>query len=77
MKGAVIVLINAFLRCSSPQEPGRTDPQDQLRVTMVTWSMDDAMVITAVSDLSIKVWNAYTGTLLRVLEVKHFCDLYL
>ncbi|XP_005104695.1 bromodomain and WD repeat-containing protein 3 [Aplysia californica] len=41
---------------------------DQMRVTMVSWSMDDARVITAASDLTIKIWNSHTGTLLQVLE---------
>lgn len=44
---------------------------------MVSWSMDDAMVITAVSDLSIKVWNSYTGTLLQVLEVGAASQMFL
>ncbi|GFR63055.1 bromodomain and WD repeat-containing protein 3-like [Elysia marginata] len=42
--------------------------EKDVRVTMISWSMDDAMVVTAVSDLTIKIWDAYTGTLLRVLE---------
>ncbi|BFZ25162.1 hypothetical protein BsWGS_28200 [Bradybaena similaris] len=66
---ATVLNMNAKLnKCPSLPEQNRNDSQDQLRVTMVSWSMDDAMVITAVSDLSIKVWNSYTGTLLQVLE---------
>ncbi|KAK0064368.1 bromodomain and WD repeat-containing protein 3 [Biomphalaria pfeifferi] len=67
---ATILNMNAKLN-STPQcpETNRTENnKDQLRVTMVSWSMDDLMVFTAVSDLSIKVWNSYTGALLKVLE---------
>ena len=33
-------------------------------VTMVAWSLDDAMAITAVSDLTLKIWDAHKGNLL-------------
>ncbi|CAG5116902.1 unnamed protein product [Candidula unifasciata] len=66
---ATVLNMNAKLtKCPPTPEQNRNVTQDQLRVTMVSWSMDDAMVITAVSDFSIKVWNAYTGALLQVLE---------
>ncbi|CAL1534125.1 unnamed protein product [Lymnaea stagnalis] len=66
---ATVLNMNAKLN-STPQslDVSRTEGKEQLRVTMVSWSMDDLMVITAVSDLSIKIWNSYTGTLLKVLE---------
>ena len=31
---------------------------------MVAWSLDDAMAITAVSDLTLKIWDAHKGNLL-------------
>ena len=37
--------------------------EEPLRVTMVNWSCDDRMVITAVSDCSLCVWSADTGAL--------------
>lgn len=36
---------------------------------MVGWNLDDSVVITAVNDYSLKVWDSYTGQLLHVLEV--------
>ncbi|XP_059154571.1 bromodomain and WD repeat-containing protein 3-like [Physella acuta] len=66
---ATVLNMNAKINSPSQcQETNRNDAKDQLRVTMVSWSMDDQMVLTAVSDFTIKIWNAYTGTLLKVLE---------
>ena len=36
---------------------------------MVSWSLDDYFVITAVSDFSVKVWNSFSGELTHVLKV--------
>ena len=36
-------------------------------VTMVAWSLDDALAITAVSDLTLKIWDSHKGTLLSNL----------
>ncbi|XP_025097468.1 PH-interacting protein-like isoform X2 [Pomacea canaliculata] len=41
---------------------------DKLRVTMVSWNVDDSLVVTAVSDCSIKVWDSYTGKLMHILQ---------
>lgn len=41
----------------------------QRKVTMVCWTVDDAFVVTAVSDFTIKVWNASTGQLCHTLKV--------
>ena len=49
------------------EEPIRAE--DKLRVTMVSWNLDDTLVVTAVSDFSVKVWNSSTGKLLHVLKV--------
>lgn len=43
------------------------DPKQKLKVTMVGWSQDDTMVITAITDHSIKVWDAGTGKLEHTL----------
>jgi len=49
------------------------------RVTMVTWSLDDDHVVTAVNDFSLKVWNSRSGQLVHVLQVSdvHSSDLLL
>lgn len=49
---------------------------DKLRVTMVSWNVDDSLVVTAVSDCSIKVWDSYTGKLMHILQVKRHCWLH-
>ena len=36
-------------------------------VTMVSWSLDDALAITAVSDWTLKIWDSHRGTLLKTL----------
>ena len=37
-------------------------------VTMVAWSLDDALAITAVSDLTLKIWDANKGSLISNLS---------
>lgn len=44
------------------------DPKRRARVTMVAWSADDSLVLTAVSDNLVKVWNPKNGELIRVLK---------
>uniref|UniRef100_A0AAY4C4D3 Bromo domain-containing protein n=1 Tax=Denticeps clupeoides TaxID=299321 RepID=A0AAY4C4D3_9TELE len=39
----------------------------KLKVTMVAWDRHDNMVITAANNLTLKVWNSYTGSLVHVL----------
>lgn len=46
------------------------DPFFKAKVTMVSWDRHDNMVITAVNNYLIKVWNSYTGDLLHVLKVR-------
>ncbi|XP_076372727.1 bromodomain and WD repeat-containing protein 3-like isoform X2 [Tachypleus tridentatus] len=50
-----------------PPDEGE-DTKLKLKVTMVGWSLDDSLVITAVNDHALKVWDAYTGTLRHVLN---------
>jgi bromodomain and WD repeat domain containing protein 1/3 len=51
------------------------DPKKGLKVTMVSWDRSDDLVVTAVSDHSIKVWNAKTAKLHKVLR-GHTDELY-
>ena len=44
-------------------------PKPDARVSMVSWTSDDQYVLTAVTDNSIKVWNANTGTILHTMKV--------
>jgi bromodomain and WD repeat domain-containing protein 1/3 len=44
------------------------DAKRRPRVTMVGWNADDSLVLTAVSDRMIKVWNARNGELVRVFK---------
>ncbi|KAL1788623.1 bromodomain and WD repeat-containing protein 1, partial [Sigmodon hispidus] len=37
------------------------------KVTMIAWNQDDSIVVTAVNDHVLKVWNSYTGQLLHNL----------
>ncbi|XP_067128768.1 bromodomain and WD repeat-containing protein 3 isoform X2 [Centruroides vittatus] len=59
------------LRMTTKLEGKPTDEVDdnkqKLRVTMVGWNTDDSVVITAVNDSSLKVWDSYTGKLKHVL----------
>uniref|UniRef100_A0A182QQ37 Bromo domain-containing protein n=1 Tax=Anopheles farauti TaxID=69004 RepID=A0A182QQ37_9DIPT len=48
--------------------PVTADENVKLKVTMVSWDNTDNWVITAVNDFTIKVWNAHTGKLHRVLR---------
>ena len=50
--------------------PTDDDPDSRnqkLKVTMVTWSLDDCWLITAVSDFSLKVWDSKTGKLSLII----------
>ncbi|XP_053988016.1 PH-interacting protein [Hylaeus volcanicus] len=52
--------------------PGESETDDdsnkKAKVTMVSWDVSDEWVITAVNDSSLKVWNAKSGELVRVLR---------
>lgn len=39
----------------------------KIRVTMVAWDRSDLLVVTAVSDHSMKVWTANSGQLVKIL----------
>ncbi|XP_055634846.1 PH-interacting protein isoform X2 [Toxorhynchites rutilus septentrionalis] len=50
--------------CPAPSPEENTKP----KVTMVSWDNTDDWVITAVNDFTIKIWNAHTGKLHKVLR---------
>uniref|UniRef100_A0A915KXU4 Bromo domain-containing protein n=1 Tax=Romanomermis culicivorax TaxID=13658 RepID=A0A915KXU4_ROMCU len=44
------------------------DPKNlKLKVTMLTWSADDYLIVSAVSDMTLRVWDASSGVFLRML----------
>uniref|UniRef100_A0A8C1J7S4 PH-interacting protein n=1 Tax=Cyprinus carpio TaxID=7962 RepID=A0A8C1J7S4_CYPCA len=43
------------------------DKVTKLKVTMVAWDCNDNTVITAANNLTLKVWNSYTGNLIHIL----------
>ncbi|XP_062620168.1 bromodomain and WD repeat-containing protein 3-like isoform X2 [Saccostrea cucullata] len=62
---ALVLYMNTTLECTN-----KIDLEDIKKycVTMVSWNMDDSLVITAVNDFSIKLWNSNTGKLVHVLR---------
>lgn len=44
------------------------DTNKKAKVTMVCWDVSDEYVITAVNDYTLKVWNAKSGQLVKVLR---------
>ncbi|XP_072553595.1 PH-interacting protein isoform X2 [Salminus brasiliensis] len=47
--------------------PPLEDKVTKLKVTMVAWDRHDNTVITAANNLTLKVWNSYTGNLIHIL----------
>ncbi|KAG9269785.1 PH-interacting protein isoform X2 [Astyanax mexicanus] len=47
--------------------PPLEDKVTKLKVTMVAWDRNDNTVITAANNLTLKVWNSYTGNLIHIL----------
>uniref|UniRef100_A0A452UNV9 PH-interacting protein n=1 Tax=Ursus maritimus TaxID=29073 RepID=A0A452UNV9_URSMA len=45
----------------------KEDKITKMKVTMVAWDRHDNTVITAVNNMTLKVWNSYTGQLIHVL----------
>lgn len=54
---------------------GIEDKITKMKVTMVAWDRHDNTVITAVNNMTLKVWNSYTGQLIHVLMVSEKRDL--
>lgn len=55
--------------------PALEDKVTKLKVTMVAWNHHDNMVITAANNLTLKVWNSYTGSLIHILMVRKLLHL--
>ncbi|XP_050296565.1 bromodomain and WD repeat-containing protein 3 [Anthonomus grandis grandis] len=49
------------------KQTSESDTKKGIRVTMVAFDKSDTSVVTAVSDHTMKVWNASTGQLVRIL----------
>lgn len=64
----LITAIFIFADCRTV--PAEEESFFKPKVTMVSWDRHDNMVITAVNNHLLKVWNSYTGQLLHVLKVK-------
>ena len=60
-------MINHF----SAKTPGIDDANKIMkhRVTMVGWDLNDTHVVTAVNDLSLRVWDSYSGKQVHELVV--------
>ena len=48
------------------------DPRMRNKVTMVAWNADDSLVLTAISNNTIKIWNPANGDLVRIMT--SHCD---
>ncbi|KAG8444855.1 hypothetical protein GDO86_009854 [Hymenochirus boettgeri] len=59
------ILLDMATRHSGVQ--GVEDKTTKLKVTMVAWDRHDNFVITAVNNMTLKVWNSYTGQLVHIL----------
>ncbi|KAG9493719.1 hypothetical protein GDO78_001541 [Eleutherodactylus coqui] len=59
------ILLDMATRPSSTQ--GVEDKITKLKVTMVAWDRHDTFVITAVNNMTLKVWNSFTGQLIHIL----------
>jgi len=46
---------------------GIEDKITKMKVSMVAWVRHDNTVISAVNNMTLKVWNSYTGQLIHVL----------
>ncbi|XP_015203672.1 PH-interacting protein isoform X1 [Lepisosteus oculatus] len=61
------ILLDMATKLSGNNPPPVEDKVNKLKVTMVAWDRHDNTVITAVNNLTLKVWNSYTGQLIHVL----------
>ena len=62
--GRTIAQVSESTNDSNPGEDAQAKVKKMKSVTMVAWSLDDALAITAVSDLTLKIWDSHKGTLL-------------
>ncbi|KAM6465548.1 PH-interacting protein isoform 1-T1 [Liasis olivaceus] len=61
------ILLDMATRPSGQPLQGVEDKITKLKVTMVAWDRHDNSVITAVNNMTLKVWNSFTGQLTHVL----------
>ncbi|KAL7987940.1 hypothetical protein Chor_006859 [Crotalus horridus] len=61
------ILLEMATRPSGQTLQGVEDKITKLKVTMVAWDRHDNSVITAVNNMTLKVWNSFTGQLTHVL----------
>ncbi|KAM9003270.1 PH-interacting protein isoform X1 [Sarcophilus harrisii] len=61
------ILLDMATRPAGQNMQGVEDKITKLKVTMVAWDRHDNTVITAVNNMTLKVWNSYTGQLIHVL----------
>uniref|UniRef100_A0A4W3IIC0 PH-interacting protein n=1 Tax=Callorhinchus milii TaxID=7868 RepID=A0A4W3IIC0_CALMI len=61
------ILLDMAARPAGYNPQGSEDKVNKLKVTMVAWDRHDNTVITAVNNLTLKVWSSYTGQLIHVL----------
>lgn len=69
------ISVNNKLTLFSQNLQGIEDKITKLKVTMVAWDRHDNTVITAVNNMTLKVWNSYTGQLIHVLMVRNKTEL--
>uniref|UniRef100_A0A8C5R7B4 Pleckstrin homology domain interacting protein n=1 Tax=Leptobrachium leishanense TaxID=445787 RepID=A0A8C5R7B4_9ANUR len=61
------ILLDMATRPTGATTQGVEDKITKLKVTMVAWDRHDSTVITAVNNMTLKVWNSYTGQLIHIL----------
>ncbi|KAM7136937.1 PH-interacting protein isoform 3-T3 [Molossus nigricans] len=61
------ILLDMTTRPTGQNLQGIEDKITKMKVTMVAWDRHDNTVITAVNNMTLKVWNSYTGQLIHVL----------
>ncbi|XP_072912545.1 PH-interacting protein isoform X4 [Hemitrygon akajei] len=61
------ILLDMAVKPAGHNPQGLEDKVNKLKVTMVAWDRHDSTVITAVNNLTLKVWNSCTGQLIHVL----------
>ncbi|XP_069866377.1 PH-interacting protein isoform X1 [Dipodomys merriami] len=61
------ILLDMTTRPAGQNLQGIEDKITKMKVTMVAWDRHDSTVITAVNNMTLKVWNSYTGQLIHIL----------
>ncbi|XP_064196631.1 PH-interacting protein isoform X3 [Anguilla rostrata] len=61
------ILLDMATKLPGNNPPPLEDKVTKLKVTMVAWDRHDNTVITAANNMTLKVWNSYSGNLVHVL----------